>query len=221
MEAIYEARQWHVHYVARGGIASFAISAVDIALWDLRGKRQVRPLWLLARDEPELRADNGLPCSCLRMIMLAEVVPPEPPSGRGSQPSRAPTAHRFAVTSRSRVALVWAEQSGDGRSRAATCRASCATRDQCTTPLAGSHRWPGQPTETHGALSLRVPQRQKRHVSHEIQKPQQAQSLRKVRKGVILAGKSAKNEQYCKTGRGAASAVGRQRSSSRLDGNLA
>ncbi len=38
VEALYEAMQWHVHYVARGGVASFAISAVDIALWDLRGK---------------------------------------------------------------------------------------------------------------------------------------------------------------------------------------
>ena len=38
VEALYDAMQWHVHYVARGGIASFAISAVDIALWDLRGK---------------------------------------------------------------------------------------------------------------------------------------------------------------------------------------
>lgn len=38
VEALYDAMQWHVHYVARGGVASFAISAVDIALWDLRGK---------------------------------------------------------------------------------------------------------------------------------------------------------------------------------------
>ena len=38
VEALYEAMGWHVHYVARGGIASFAISAVDIALWDLRGQ---------------------------------------------------------------------------------------------------------------------------------------------------------------------------------------
>lgn len=37
VEDLYDAMQWHVHYVARGGIASFAISAVDIALWDLRG----------------------------------------------------------------------------------------------------------------------------------------------------------------------------------------
>lgn len=38
IEDLYEEMQWHVHYVARGGIASFAISAVDIALWDIRGK---------------------------------------------------------------------------------------------------------------------------------------------------------------------------------------
>ena len=48
VEALYEAMQWHVHYVARGGIASFAISAVDIALWDLRGKRTGQPLWRMA-----------------------------------------------------------------------------------------------------------------------------------------------------------------------------
>ncbi|WP_372570498.1 mandelate racemase/muconate lactonizing enzyme family protein [Ruegeria jejuensis] len=48
VEDLYEAMQWHVHYVARGGIASFAISAVDIALWDLRGKRTGQPLWQMA-----------------------------------------------------------------------------------------------------------------------------------------------------------------------------
>jgi L-alanine-DL-glutamate epimerase-like enolase superfamily enzyme len=36
-DTLYDAMQWHVHYVGRGGIASFAISAVDIALWDIRG----------------------------------------------------------------------------------------------------------------------------------------------------------------------------------------
>lgn len=45
IEALYEAMQWHVHYVARGGIASFAISAVDIALWDIRCRKADRPLW--------------------------------------------------------------------------------------------------------------------------------------------------------------------------------
>ena len=48
IEMLYEAMQWHVHYVARGGIASFAISAIDIALWDIRCKKQDKPLWQLA-----------------------------------------------------------------------------------------------------------------------------------------------------------------------------
>ena len=48
VEGLYDAMQWHVHYVARGGIASFAISALDIALWDLRGKRTGQPLWKMA-----------------------------------------------------------------------------------------------------------------------------------------------------------------------------
>ncbi|WP_281858161.1 mandelate racemase/muconate lactonizing enzyme family protein, partial [Litoreibacter halocynthiae] len=48
VEALNDAMQWHVHYVARGGIASFAISAVDIALWDLRGKACGEPLWKMA-----------------------------------------------------------------------------------------------------------------------------------------------------------------------------
>ncbi len=48
IEALYDAMQWHVHYVARGGIASFAISALDIALWDIRGKRSGQSLWQMA-----------------------------------------------------------------------------------------------------------------------------------------------------------------------------
>lgn len=48
VEVLYEAMQWHIHYVGRGGIASFAISACDIALWDLRGKLTDQPLWKMA-----------------------------------------------------------------------------------------------------------------------------------------------------------------------------
>ncbi|MFT6309525.1 MAG: L-alanine-DL-glutamate epimerase-like enolase superfamily enzyme, partial [Halioglobus sp.] len=48
IETINENMQWHVHYVARGGIASFAIAAVDIALWDIRCKQFDQPLWQLA-----------------------------------------------------------------------------------------------------------------------------------------------------------------------------
>lgn len=48
VEALYDAMQWHMHYVGRGGILSFAISAVDIALWDLRGRAAGKPLWKMA-----------------------------------------------------------------------------------------------------------------------------------------------------------------------------
>ncbi|SOE20331.1 L-alanine-DL-glutamate epimerase [Spirosomataceae bacterium TFI 002] len=45
---IYDFLEWHIHYVGRGGIASFAISAVDIALWDIRCKKADQPLWKMA-----------------------------------------------------------------------------------------------------------------------------------------------------------------------------
>ena len=48
VEQLYDAMQWHMHYVGRGGILSFAISAVDIALWDLRATAAAKPLWVLA-----------------------------------------------------------------------------------------------------------------------------------------------------------------------------
>lgn len=48
VEALFEGMQWHIHYVGRGGIAAFAISAVDIALWDIRGKASDAPLQAMA-----------------------------------------------------------------------------------------------------------------------------------------------------------------------------
>jgi L-alanine-DL-glutamate epimerase-like enolase superfamily enzyme len=48
IDDIYDGMWWHIHYVGRGGITAFAMSAVDIALWDLRGKREGKPLWQLA-----------------------------------------------------------------------------------------------------------------------------------------------------------------------------
>lgn len=48
IEAIYDFMEWHIHYVGRGGIAAFAISAVDIALWDIRCKKAGQPLWKMA-----------------------------------------------------------------------------------------------------------------------------------------------------------------------------
>ncbi len=47
IEDIWEKMWWTLHYVGRGGIAVFAISAVDIALWDLKGKNENEPLWRL------------------------------------------------------------------------------------------------------------------------------------------------------------------------------
>jgi len=48
VESLNQQMQWHIHYVGRGGIASFAISAIDIALWDIRGKLIAQPLWQMA-----------------------------------------------------------------------------------------------------------------------------------------------------------------------------
>lgn len=48
IDALYDGMQTHIHYVGRGGIASFAISAADIALWDLRGREAGEPLWKMA-----------------------------------------------------------------------------------------------------------------------------------------------------------------------------
>ncbi|MFZ5961861.1 mandelate racemase/muconate lactonizing enzyme family protein [Thalassococcus sp. BH17M4-6] len=48
VEGLHDAMGWHVHYVGRGGIASFAISALDIALWDIRGRESGQPLWRMA-----------------------------------------------------------------------------------------------------------------------------------------------------------------------------
>jgi L-alanine-DL-glutamate epimerase-like enolase superfamily enzyme len=44
VEKLWEDMTWIIHYVGRGGIASFAISAIDIALWDLRAKKAEEPL---------------------------------------------------------------------------------------------------------------------------------------------------------------------------------
>ncbi|MEL7120311.1 MAG: mandelate racemase/muconate lactonizing enzyme family protein [Bacteroidota bacterium] len=46
--ALYDFMEWHIHYVGRGGIASFAISTIDIALWDIKCKALEQPLWKVA-----------------------------------------------------------------------------------------------------------------------------------------------------------------------------
>ncbi|WP_374754290.1 mandelate racemase/muconate lactonizing enzyme family protein [Dyadobacter tibetensis] len=59
IEEIYDFLEWHLHYVGRGGIASFAVSTVDIALWDIRCKKAGNPLWKMAGG-----ADNSCKAYC-------------------------------------------------------------------------------------------------------------------------------------------------------------
>ncbi|PHN92787.1 uroporphyrinogen decarboxylase [Maribacter sp. 6B07] len=59
IEELYEEMEWHIHYVGRGGIASFAISTIDIALWDIRCKKADKPLYKMAGD-----ADNTCKAYC-------------------------------------------------------------------------------------------------------------------------------------------------------------
>jgi len=40
------------HWVGRGGITQMALSAVDLALWDLKAKASDQPLWLLLGGDP-------------------------------------------------------------------------------------------------------------------------------------------------------------------------
>jgi L-alanine-DL-glutamate epimerase-like enolase superfamily enzyme len=60
IEYLWERMWWRLHYSGRGGTASFAISAIDIALWDLAGKRQGAPLWrLLGGHNPRVKVYAG------------------------------------------------------------------------------------------------------------------------------------------------------------------
>ena len=65
VEALWD-RMWRgILYVGRGGLAAFAIAALDIALWDLRGLRERKPLWSLvggnARAIPAYGSGVDLP----------------------------------------------------------------------------------------------------------------------------------------------------------------
>src|SRR5437660_9641763 len=65
VEALWELMWRRLLYVGRGGLVSFAIAAVDIALWDLWGLRERRPLYALlggtARDIPAYGSGVDLP----------------------------------------------------------------------------------------------------------------------------------------------------------------
>jgi L-alanine-DL-glutamate epimerase-like enolase superfamily enzyme len=52
VEGLWE-RMWRaLLYVGRGGLAAFAVAAVDVALWDLRGRRERKPLYALLGAQP-------------------------------------------------------------------------------------------------------------------------------------------------------------------------
>lgn len=63
-------------YVGRGGLASFAIAAVDVALWDLRGVREGKPLYALlgaeAREIPAYGSGVDLPKSLEDLLAQTE-----------------------------------------------------------------------------------------------------------------------------------------------------
>ncbi len=47
IEKVWERMWWGLHFVGRGGLAAFAMAAVDVALWDLKARKQDVPLWRL------------------------------------------------------------------------------------------------------------------------------------------------------------------------------
>ncbi|MGH8630685.1 MAG: mandelate racemase/muconate lactonizing enzyme family protein, partial [Burkholderiales bacterium] len=57
IEALWKKMWWRAHYGGRGGAAAMAISAIDIALWDLKARRYGTALWRLLGG-----ADPRVPC---------------------------------------------------------------------------------------------------------------------------------------------------------------
>jgi L-alanine-DL-glutamate epimerase-like enolase superfamily enzyme len=57
IEALWHKMWWHLHYGGRGGSVSLAVSACDIALWDLKARRFGSPLWRLLGG-----FDPAVPC---------------------------------------------------------------------------------------------------------------------------------------------------------------
>jgi L-alanine-DL-glutamate epimerase-like enolase superfamily enzyme len=60
IESLWKKLWWALHYGGRGGAASLAISAVDMALWDLRARKLGLPLWrLLGGYDPKVPCYAG------------------------------------------------------------------------------------------------------------------------------------------------------------------
>ncbi len=59
-EQLWEQMWWAIHWVGRGGVASFAMAALDIALWDIKAKAAGEPLWrMLGGVSDRVRAYAG------------------------------------------------------------------------------------------------------------------------------------------------------------------
>lgn len=60
IEHLWQKMWWALHYVGRGGLAVFALSAIDIALWDLKACLASEPLWrLLGGHDNKVEAYGG------------------------------------------------------------------------------------------------------------------------------------------------------------------
>lgn len=60
VERLWQKMWRELHYVGRGGVATFAISAVDVALWDLKAKLAGEPLWrFLGGHAPQVKVYAG------------------------------------------------------------------------------------------------------------------------------------------------------------------
>ncbi|MFL6573481.1 MAG: mandelate racemase/muconate lactonizing enzyme family protein [Burkholderiales bacterium] len=74
--ALWDLMWQRLLYVGRGGLASFAIAALDIALWDLRGLREKKPLYALlgaaAREIPAYGSGVDLPKSLDALLKQTE-----------------------------------------------------------------------------------------------------------------------------------------------------
>ena len=60
IEHVWNRLWWAMHYGGRGGPTVLALSAIDIALWDLKAKRLGQPLWkLLGGNDPRVPCYAG------------------------------------------------------------------------------------------------------------------------------------------------------------------
>lgn len=103
--ALWDLMWQRLLYVGRGGLASFAIAALDIALWDLRGLRERKPLYALlgarAREIPAYGSGVDLPKSMNELLKQTESF-----LARGLPGVKVKIGRRDAAEDESRVAAV-------------------------------------------------------------------------------------------------------------------